>query len=99
MRPALLRPSRFRPSPRFARWTGKFRIARWRGLFVVKILNRAALYLFSEHALDTPDHWLVLMRNEREGVPGLCGPARASDPVRVGVRGVRHVIVDHVRYG
>ncbi len=44
--------------------------------------------------LDAADHGLVLVGDQGEGIACLLGPAGPPDPVGVGVRCVRHIIID-----
>jgi len=80
----------------FARRAGKLGIARRRRFGIIESLQRAALHLFAEDALDAFHHVLIFTGNKREGVAGLRGPAGAADPVRVRVGGIGHVVIDDV---
>ncbi len=48
--------------------------------------------------LDVPHKTPIFRGHEGEGVTHLRGAARTADPVRVGVDGVGHVVVDHMGY-
>jgi len=81
---------------RFMRRAGKFGIAARHLLFIIKALQGAALHLIAKDAFDTADHIPVFAGHEGEGIAGLCGTSCAAYPVRVGISGVGHVVVDDV---
>ena len=82
--------------PRLNLALGKLGITRRCRLFIIKVLQRAALQLFAEDALDTAHHGPVFAGNESEGIARLLGPAGTADPVSVRVGGIGHIIVDDV---
>ena len=49
-----------------------------------------------EDTLDTANHILILRGNKREGIAGFSVSASTPNPVRIGIDGVRHVVIDHV---
>jgi hypothetical protein len=67
---------------------------RGRGPLVIETVQRSTLQPGAKDMLDAPDHRLVVMGDQREGVACLLGPAGATDPMGIGIRCVRHIIID-----
>ena len=70
---------------------------RRRGERVVKIGKSFTLERLSHDSFESPNHLVVLGRDEGKSIAGALGASRATDAVDIGVCGVGHVIVDDVR--
>ena len=63
---------------------------------IIEVVQSSTVKLGAEDDLDAAHQGLVFASYEGEGIACLLGPAGAADPVGVGIRCVRHVIIDHV---
>jgi hypothetical protein len=63
---------------------------------IIEVVQSSTVQLGAEDDLDAAHQGLVFASYEGEGIACLLGPAGAADPVGVGIRCVRHVIIDHV---
>ena len=70
---------------------------RGRRSLIIEAVQLSTLQPRTKDILDATDHGLILVGDQREGIACLLGPAGTTDPMSVGIRCVRHVIVDDVR--
>jgi hypothetical protein len=82
----------------FTRRAGELGITRRRRFFIIEVLQCTTLDFIAKHALDALDQRLVLTGNKGKRIAGLCGAACAADAVRVCIRRIRDVIIDHMGY-
>ena len=67
---------------------------RGRGPLIIEAVQPSTLQPGAKDILDAADHGLVLAGDQGEGIACLLGPAGTTDPMGVGIRCVRHVIID-----
>ena len=67
------------------------------GLLIIEATQSSTFQPCAKEILDAPDHVLILVGNQGEGIARLLGPAGATDPVGVSIRCIGHVVIDDVR--
>ena len=72
-------------------------MSRGRGGRVIKVRESLTFDGSSHDAFEGPDRVSVFVRDQCERVTGAMSAACATDPMDVGIGGVGHVVVDHVR--
>ena len=70
---------------------------RERGPLIIEAAQPSTLQPGAKDILNATDYGLVLVGDQREGIACLLGPAGTTDPMGVGIRCVRHVIIDDMR--
>ena len=75
-------------------WTIRSAAARRRRHGVIKILQRASFDFFAQDTLYVSYKSPVLRRHKGKCVPRPFSAAGAADPVRVGIDGVGHIVID-----
>jgi hypothetical protein len=68
-----------------------------RGSRVVKVGEGLAFDGFSHDTFESADHIPIFIGHQRERVAGAVGASRTTDAMDIGVGGVGHIVVDHVR--
>ena len=92
----LIRFFLFPAALRLAQRPGKLDIPGHGRFLIVKTLHEATGYLSPEDTLEAANHVLIFRGNQRKGITGFGISAGTSDPVRIGIDGIRHVVINNM---
>jgi hypothetical protein len=69
----------------------------WCSSGVVEVWQSLAFDWSTHNTFESPDHVVILRRDEREGIASTLRASCSSDAMDVSIGGIRHIVVDDVR--